>query len=285
MENIEEDDGTLGSLTMQHLRLLREIGRSESWTEAGDVLGLAQSTVSAAVARIEALAGVPLFERDGIRRVATPAGREVIDLAGRVLADAEHSWSRVRARGERGPLRVGTIDALPLYLARDRVRSFIESHPDVDVRLVVAGSGRLLEMLDRRELDVAVVVGPEPDHVSAPVATEVLRLYGRRGDEARCVLYPDGSRTRRLIDAGLARLGIEVDVVARAGDPAVLRELAVLGTGWTVLPEWVAEGPGAEMPAPRGPVVAERPVVAIRRRATADPLVGAFVEAVGDPRS
>jgi LysR family nitrogen assimilation transcriptional regulator len=278
METIGKYDASLGSLTLQHLRLLREVGRSESWTEAGDVLGLAQSTVSQSLSRVEAIAGVPLFERHGVRRVPTPAGRELIDLAGRMLADAERSWDAIRARDGRGTLRVGTIDAVMLYLARDEVRAFVDDHPAVDVRMVVAGSGRLVELLDARELDVAVLVGPEPNHAATPVAEETLRIYGRHGDERRCVLYPDESRTRRLIDVGLAGRGIDADVMATAGDPAVLRELAALGVGWTVLPVAVAEAEGVEPPTPRGPIVAERPIVAIRRQAGADPLVERFVE-------
>jgi DNA-binding transcriptional LysR family regulator len=285
MKTIEKNDASLGSLTLQHLRLLREVGRSESWTEAGDVLGLAQSTVSQSLHRVEAIVGVPLFERDGVRRAPTPAGRELIELAGRLLADAERSWDAIRARDGRGTLRVGTIDAVMLYLARDGVRAFVDDHPAVDVRMVVAGSGRLVDLLDARELDVAVVVGPEPNHAATPVAEETLRIYGRHGDERRCVLYPDGSRTRRLIDAGLVGHGIDADVMATAGDPAVLRELAALGVGWTVLPVAVAEAEGVEPPTPRGPIVAERPIVAIRRQAGADPLVERFVETLVGARS
>lgn len=285
MNSIGKDDVGLASLTLQHLLLLREVGRSESWTEAGDVLGLAQSTVSQSLRRIESIVGVPLFERHGIRRVPTPAGEELVAMAGRILADAEGTWDSVRARGERGTLRVGTIDAVMLYLAREEVRAFVDAHPDVDVRLVVAGSGRLVELLEARELDVAVVVGPEPDHDASPVATEEFRIYGRMGDERRCVLYPEGSRTRRLIDAGLSGHGIAPDVVATAGDPAVLRELAAVGTGWTVLPEAVAEAEGVDPPTPRGPVVAVRPIVAIRREAGTDPLVEAFVEALSGSES
>ena len=39
-----------------------------------------------------------------------------------------------------------------------------------------------------------------------------------------------------------------------------------------------AEAEGVEPPTPRGPIVAERPIVAIRRQAGADPLVERFVE-------
>lgn len=280
IENIDKDDGLLGDLTLRHLVLLREIGRSESWTEAGDVLGLAQSTVSAAVARMERIVGVDLFEKDGTRRVPTRSGTAMIDLAGRVLADAEATWRQVRSPG--GTLRVGSIDAVTLYLARDRVQSFIASHPDIDVRLTVAGSGALVSALAGREIDVAIVVGPEPAHDSVEVAVEELRIYGRSGDDRRAVLYRAGSRTRSLIDEGLRASGIVPDVVAEASDPAVLRELAALGVGWTVLPAGVAEM-GSGLLA--GPVVALRPVVAVRRAAGVDPLVDAFVEAVAPPRS
>lgn len=282
MGYIEDGDGLPPGLTVRHLTLLREIGRSASLSEAGDVLGLAQSTVSQAVARIEALAGMPLFERDGNRRVPTPTGERLIEVAGQLVGDLERAWADLRA-GDRRPLRVGVIDAVTLYLARDRTAAFGAAHPDIDLRLVVDGSEVLMERLRARELDVAVVVGPEDDLPAIPVATEMLHLYGRADDASPCVLYPEGSRTRALIDRGLARLGIRPEVVATAGNPAVLRELARLGVGWTVLPTGVAEASGVETPEPVGPLVAERPVVAVRRSVGTDVLADAFVEAVREP--
>lgn len=267
-------------LTVRHLELLSAVGRSASWTEAGDRVGMAQSSVSQALARVEALAGVPLFERVGNRRRPTPAGRRLIEAADRVLADLGSAWDDVVARGGRGALAVGVIDAVALYLRRDRAEAFVAGHPEVDLRLTVDASDRLLGRLDRGELDVAVVTGPVLDRPAVEVAIEDLRIYGSEDGAGPAVLYPEGSRTRAIIDRGLARLGIAPVVAATAPNPAVLRELARLGVGWTVLPTGVAEAPGVAAPSPRGPLVARRPVVAVRRTVGSDPLVDAFVVAL-----
>lgn len=268
------------ALTVRHLELLSAVGRSASWTEAGDEVGMAQSSVSQAIARVEALAGLPLFERVGNRRHPTPAGERLIAAADRVLADLGPAWDDVVARAERGPLRVGVIDAVALYLRRDRAERFVAAHPEVDLRLTVDATDRLLDRLDRGLLDVAVVTGPATDREAVEVATEDLHLYGSEDGAGPAVLYPEGSRTRALIDRGLARLGIEPVVAATAPNPAVLRELARFGVGWTVLPTGVAEAPGVAVPRPRGPLVAHRPVVAVRRSVGVDPLADAFVAAL-----
>ncbi len=271
-------------LTVRHLELLSAVGRSTSWTEAGDRVGMAQSSVSQSLARVEALAGVPLFERIGNRRRPTVAGRRLIAAADRVLADLGVAWDDVVARSGRGPLRVGVIDAVALYLRRDRTEHFVTTHPEVDLRLTVDASDRLLDRLDRGVLDVAVVTGPVTDRPAVGVTTEDLRLYGSDDGSGPAVLYPEGSRTRAIIDRGLARLGIEPVVAATAPNPAVLRELARFGVGWTVLPTGVAEAPGVASPEPRGPLVARRPVVAVRRAVGSDPLADAFVAALADDR-
>lgn len=269
--------GLPSRLSVRHLEVLRELGRASTWTEAADSLGLAQSTVSQAVGRVEELAGLLLFEPVGVRRAPTPAGTELIALAERVLADVAATWEEVQHRERSGVLRVGVIDAAALYLLPRRFAGFARLHPEVDVRLTVDVSDALMARLVDRSLDVAVVTGPQPGFVSEEVASEDLRMYGRSGDASACVLYPDGSRTRRLIDEGLRRLGIRPEVVATASNPAVLRELARLGAGWTVLPEAVAEEPGREPLHPIGEVVAARSIVAVRRHAGVDPLADAFV--------
>ena len=266
----------IDKLSVRQLRLLREIDRVGTWTDAGANLGMAQSTVSAAIARVEALAGVPLFEADGVRRVPTRAGVGLIEAAKRALAILDEAGDALESGAEAGVLRVGVIDAVPLYLARDRVGAVAEAMPGVDLRVVVDVSSRLLERLADRELDVVVVTGPENRFPAVEVANERMRLYGT-GDQS--VLYPDGSRTRALIDEGLDRLGLDSDPVATAANPEVLREMARLGTGWTVLPEGIAEA-GPEPLRPAGPVVATRSVVAVRRAVGIDPLVDRFVEAV-----
>ena len=94
------------------------------------------------------------------------------------------------------------------------------------------------------------------------------RPPGDPGDPhtARWVLYPEGSRTRRIIDSALTSAGITPSVVLESDNPAVLRQMVVMGLGWSVLPPAIAEDEAREPALRRGERVAERPLAATWRR-------------------
>ena len=105
---------------------------------------------------------------------------------------------------------------------------------------------RLLSDLARSALDLVVCVEPPSTidgiHVS-PLCTDELAVYappsaarGAPPTWGPWVTFPAGSHTRSLIDGALRRLRAPLDVVAESHQPEVLREMVVLGLGWTVLP-------------------------------------------------
>ncbi len=262
---------------LHHLAYLREVVRQGSLTRAAAVLGISQPALSQALAELERRLGVALFERAGRRRALTAAGREVDAFAQQVLAEADDLGRRLAAyrQGRGGMLRVGMIDAASLYVLPEVVRAYREQYPEVELRVAVEASGDLLRQLRARELDLVVVVGPvtEPDLVAVEVAREPLYMYAPVDDEggpeeARWVLYPEGSRTRRIIDAALAQAGIHPRVALESSNPAVLRQMVAMGFGWSVLPAAVAEGGGGGPALRRGARVAERPLCAVWRRAS-----------------
>ena len=198
-----------------------------------------------------------------------------MDYARSVVTLSNELWHEVNCGALSHGLRIGMIDAAALYLLRDKVAAYRRDRPDVDVFVSVDASQRLLERLALGELDLVFVVGADDEGQVAVVATEVLRIYGAQEDE-RAVLYEPESRTRRLIDRGLVEKGIKADVQAVADNPAVLKELARLGVGWTVLPTGVAEQ--GEPLTPAGSIIAERELVAVRRPSDHDQLTGEFLD-------
>lgn len=254
-----------------HLAYLREVERAGTFTAAAARLRVSQSALSQALAEFERRLGLPLFERDGRRRVLTEAGREAARCAAEVLGRTAElrAWCEQRQQGGGGALAVGMIDAASLYLLPSALEAFRQRHPDVGLHVTVDGSAALLDALRRFELDVAVVVGPVPSEFHAVgVAREQLRLYGPPGAAAPApddewLLYPAASRTRAVIDAALAARGIVPRVSLESSNPQILRQMVALGFGWSVLPERVADGE------PRlravGDAVAERTLLGVRR--------------------
>ena len=266
-------DETPLNLHLQQLAYVRALDRWGTLTEAARRLQVSQSALSQSLSQLERRLGVPLLERDGRRRQLTEAGREFARFAGETLARAGalRDWLSAYSEGRAGTLRVGMIDAASLYALPSAIRGFRDTHPEVQLELVVDRSGLLLERLARFELDLAFVVGPAPPEFEVTeVLSEPLYLYAPPGTteapaDGEWVLYPPGRQTRRIIDAGLAARGIWPRISLESDNPAVLGQMVALGLGWSVLPEGVVEGVSPELAASRREQIAERTLLAARR--------------------
>jgi len=267
--------GGLPNLTVQQLDYLVTVVDAPTWAAAATQLGVTPSALSQGLAELERRVGVPLFERDGRRRVLSAGAAPVVDHARDVLARTRDlaDWAVRTRAGRAGALRVGMIDAAAGHHDADVLRRFRHQHPDVELRLTVAPSNALLADLARAALDLVVCVEP-------PTPVDGLEVTALRNDELDVyappsatrgapstwgpwVTFPAGSYTRSLIGAALGRLGAPFAVVADSHQPEVLREMVSLGVGWTVLPTVQA---GRLRPVRR---LLERPLVIARRAAAA----------------
>jgi DNA-binding transcriptional LysR family regulator len=80
------------------------------------------------------------------------------------------------------------------------------------------------------------------------------------------VLFPSDSHSRRLVTERLAELGAPIEIAAESHQPDVLREMVLLGLGWTVLPRSQGESERGELTA--GEQILERDLVLARRTST-----------------
>ncbi len=234
-------------LTTQQLEYLLAIDRAPTWAEAAASAGVTPSALSQGVAELERRLGVELFERDGRRRVPTRDHAEVLRYAEQTVA-ATHDlarWAEGRRGGRNGRVRLGLIDAAATHHYRDVLREYRTTRPDVELRLTVAPSSTVLQGLQRAELDLAVCVQPPetPPGIHTTFllddALAVLAPTGERaegaGEWGPWVTFPVGSHTRQVVAAALQARGAPFDVVAESHQPEVLREMVLLGIGWTVL--------------------------------------------------
>jgi len=274
----------LPDLSIRQLEYLVAVAEAPSWAVAAERVGVSASALSQGLAELERRIGVPLFERDGRRRRIRDSAAPVVSHARHVLGLTGDltDWADRLREGREGRLRLGMIDAAAVGHHSEVVRVFRLEHPDVDLRLRVAPSAPLLELLISGDLDLVVCVDP-PSPVSGihteALLTEELAVYGPPGvtigDPATWgpwVLFPTGSHTRTVVVDALARLGAPLDVAAESHQPEVMREMVRLGSGWTVLPTIQAER-GDRALAPGRPLTTRQLVIATRRDSVRDPAV------------
>jgi len=270
------------NLTVQQLEYLVAVVDERTWADAATTVGVTPSALSQGLAELERRVGVTLFERAGRRRVLAPAAGPVLEHARTVVAATRDlgAWAARQQSGDQGALRLGMIDAAAVHHYPKVLRRYRRERPDVELRLTVAPSGALLANLARAELDLVVCVEPPApvDGVEwSPLRTEALAVYApsdvptaMHRDWGPWVTFPLGSHTRSVIARALRSVGAPFEVMAESHQPEVLREMVLLGLGWTVLPTVQAAG----LTPVRATPIATRSLV-VARRITAAPLPAA----------
>jgi DNA-binding transcriptional LysR family regulator len=147
------------NLDMDVLRTLVTAQQLGGFNRAAGQIGRSQSAVSQQIRKLESQVGEPLFRKQGRALVPTEAGDVVLAYARRILDLNDEAVVALRGRALDGAVRFGlpadfAETWLPTALGR-----FRRAHPAVRVEAMVDGNRRLLERLDRGELDLVLALG------------------------------------------------------------------------------------------------------------------------------
>lgn len=144
-------------LEIDALRALSAIRQHGGITRAAAALGLSQSAVSHKIKRLEISLDCELLGRKSGGPTFTAAGEDLLDYAGRILGLHDEALRSLSKTPLAGRLALGlTEDTACSDLARILGR-FKRLHPNVAVRTKVRMSLVLRAMLERGELDAAMI--------------------------------------------------------------------------------------------------------------------------------
>jgi DNA-binding transcriptional LysR family regulator len=146
-------------LSLNRLRVLREVVAQGSFSAAAEALSYTQSAVSQSIARLEAETGTTLVVRDrrGVR--PTAAGSTLVAHAETIFAQVEAAEADLAAIiGVRaGRLRVASFPSGGATLMPMAVARFRRAHPNVVLTLVEDEPEEIAPRLRAGELDLALL--------------------------------------------------------------------------------------------------------------------------------
>lgn len=229
-----------------------------SFTAASRLLSIPKTTVSRKVQALELRLGARLLNRTTRKLSLTEAGSVYYDYCSRIVQDMDEAESAVQQLegNPRGWLRVTAPFTMCTEFTSALVRDFRELYPAVKIELVL--SNDRLDLV-AHQIDVALRVGELPD--SSLVARRLasyrsfvyasdsyIARHGEPQTPAELALHPAlaksgdqrGQRYFWELHKGEHREEIEIDPVAIANDPFVLRGLLVEGHGVMLTSEIVA---------------------------------------------
>ena len=150
--------------TLRQLNVFEAVARLLSYSRAAEELHLTQPGVSTQIRKLEAHAGLPLFEQLGKKIFLTPAGAEMLHHSRLIIgqfAAAEAAMTQFKGVAG-GKLNVAVISAGDYFFPRLLV-DFAGRHVGVTLNLSVHNRADLLTHLADNLTDLAVMVRPPLD--------------------------------------------------------------------------------------------------------------------------
>jgi DNA-binding transcriptional LysR family regulator len=141
------------------LRSFIAIVDTGSMMRATDIIFLSPSALSLQMKRLEEMVQTALFTRSGRGLVLTPAGRELVETARRMLDLNDRLVASLNGETMAGPVHLGMVQDFAEALLPDILRQFSAQNPQTQLHLKIASSPDLTDAISRGELDVALCMG------------------------------------------------------------------------------------------------------------------------------
>jgi len=150
----------IDSLTLDQIRILLAVADTGSFSKAAKRLNRAQSAVTYGIQKLEAQAGIPLFDRTAYRPALTEAGRALLPRARRIAEEtnAFRDIARSLASGLEAELTIVLDSMFPMRAVVEALRAFTAKFPTVTPRIYVQSLGAAAELV----LDGTCMIGLLP---------------------------------------------------------------------------------------------------------------------------
>jgi DNA-binding transcriptional LysR family regulator len=190
-------------LSVNRLRVLKEVAHQGSFSAAAQALSYTQSAVSQQIAALEAEAGMTLLERRPRGVSLTAAGQTLMGHAEGVLAglDAAEAALEAIAGVRGGRLRMALFPTAGATLMPLAIATFSERHPDVELTVAEGEPEQIAPRLAAGELDLALLFEFDLPAAEQPAGARRARGRGagaRAQRHGRAAGQDDGARRTRL---------------------------------------------------------------------------------------
>lgn len=238
--------------TLNQLKIFLKISEIKSITKAAEALHLTQPAVSIQLKNFQDQFEIPLTEVIGRQLYVTSFGEEIADAAKRILSEVEiMRYKGLAFKGKlTGRLNLAVVSTgkyvIPFFLS-----SFLELHSGIDLFMDVTNRLKVLEALERNEIDFALV-SVLPDNLQF----EKIRLMDNRLflvarpdlvekpdfeaggslENLSWIFREEGSATRKSMERFISEHQISTDKKIQLTSNEAVKQAVLAGLGLSIMP-------------------------------------------------
>jgi DNA-binding transcriptional LysR family regulator len=238
--------------TLHQLEVFLKITQTQSITKASGELNLTQPAVSIQLKNFQQQFPIPLTEMVGRKLFVTDFGREIALAAENILNEVHAiNYKTMAFKGQlSGRLKISAVSTgkyvMPYFLS-----DFLSQHKSVDLLLDVTNRAKVIESLERNEVDFSLVsVLPEKFQIekvdlmqnklycvgNAPV-TARYKLHDKRVFETLPLIYREvGSGTRLTMERFIQRNSLPVRKKMELTSNEAVKQAVIAGLGYSIMP-------------------------------------------------
>ena len=168
-------------ISIQQMNYIVVLSEELLFQRASERCFVTQPTLSMQIKKAEETLGYPIFDRDSNPLQLTPSGEKLIPILREILAETDKiKLLSDQLKGQvKDEIRIGIIPTIAAYMLPDLFSTWIADFGNIKLKIRELKTSDVLEALDRKELDMAIIAGPhlDPRLRTVPLYLEEIKVY------------------------------------------------------------------------------------------------------------
>ncbi|MFS4436605.1 LysR family transcriptional regulator [Paracoccaceae bacterium GXU_MW_L88] len=243
------------NISLTDFKIVVALQETGSFRAAADTLGLSPSALSRHVAGLESRLNTRLFDRDTRNVAPTAQGDVFANISRRMINEAQDALREFDAymSARSGRLTIAGLPSVTAGFLPDILKAFVAKYPDIDLQIIDALSGSVLDAVESGIADVGFTAGTVTTRERLdfqPIMNDAFVAVGLADgplQEDRAFKWSElvgmpfiamagGTSVRELLNGACLRIGAQLNPRFEVSHLATAGALVSAGLGITALP-------------------------------------------------
>ncbi|RKL64852.1 LysR family transcriptional regulator [Salipaludibacillus neizhouensis] len=204
-------------MELTDLKIFLTVADERNVSKSAVILGYVQSNITNRIKKLETELGSPLFYRHPKGVTLTDKGEIFYDHAASIMKRAEEAIAAVQESEDfSGTLSIGMVETLASHKFMSILSDFQQNYANVSLSLNTGTSPKLLEQVQKYQLDAAFVTGEvkatnvSVEYTIEDIVSVITSKSKQEEDYSRnWVVFPEGCPFRKTLNQWMERRGMK----------------------------------------------------------------------------